>query len=301
VCQAVTTDRSAQAIAELPDYAYLKPLLALNRYLGAIRYDWNRRHWVARALDPGTGEAVISPQGFSWRECRDLLRMLLTIDVAELERARRASAELAAGGPVTSRARRLARPQFRNISFEELLAIDFMSSVDGHGPEHWALVVWDDVVNRGKRFPVPDITPVPRTPLPTARRIPVDVALQYSPCAGLSDPVAEAFGAPPAFVPGGRAGIRLNPLFEGKRAFEVDPEAAGLFEAFEFDGVVARARTATLPAGSAARYYLQLGTIQVPKGRGSSLDMQFRRTAAKAAAGLAGAGPEIAMRRLSCQ
>lgn len=288
VCQQVADDHSAAALAAQPGYEHLGPLVQLNRYLRSIRWDYARRHWLGRNIDPLTGHVAIHPNCFSFAECDRLLRMVLTIDIEEQERAKAVADQIAAGTLAdTGRNRRMAVPQFRNIAPEDLLLIDYLRSVDGFGPEHSALLAFDDVAG-GARFPVPTIAPVPRQPLPDPQFVPLDIVALRAIDAGLRDVEGMFAEVDHPYVDDavtGHATLR-HPNESIAATYELDAEAVDLFYGFEFSERVAEARRSILPACSAARYYLRLGTVRIPLGNSVKVDAQFRRTVSKQHAGL---------------
>lgn len=284
-CQMVGDDRSASALVEA-GHDYLAPLLALNRYLRAIRHDYTRRHWIGKQLDPITGYARWQPNCFSFETTDALMRILLTLDVQEAERAAAVGRALAAGDiQDTPRNRRLATPQFRNLQFDDILAIDFWRSVDGHGPEHAALRAWQDVVVEGQRYPVPDIhPPAASAPLPAPRFMPLPALGEHE---GLAHPVEALAGVGLSVTEHPLTGeiIQRHPSQVDDRHFEIDLEAAVLFEQFEMPRALDEAPEMG-PTG-AARRYLNLGLAPIPSGGLSSLDHQLSRTLTLARAGLA--------------
>lgn len=283
VCQQVADDHSAAALAAQPGYEHLAPLVQLNRYLRAIRWDYRRRHWLGRNIDPLTGHVAVHPNCFSFEECDRLLRMVLTIDLEEGERAQSVANAIATGAVAdTARNRRLAMPQFRNITPEDLVTIDYLRSLDGFGPEHSALLAFDDVF-RGARMPVPTLEPVPRQSLPEPRYVGLDLVALTAIDAGLRDVdgmLAEIDDPYQHDAVTGRTSLR-HPNESDDPTFELDPEAIDLFYGFEFDERVDEALNTVLPACAAARYYLRLGTVRIPRGHSAETDAQFRRTMSK--------------------
>lgn len=283
VCQQVADDHSAAALSAQPGYEHLAPLVQLNRYLRAIRWDYRRRHWLGRNIDPLTGHVAVHPNCFSFEECDRLLRMVLTIDLEERERAQSVANAIAAGAIAdTGRNRRLAMPQFQNITPEDLVTIDYLRSLDGFGPEHSALLAFDDVF-RGARMPVPALDPVPRQSLPEPRYVGLDVVALTAIDAGLRDVdgmLAEIDDPYQHDAVTGRTSLR-HPNESNDPTFELDPEAIDLFYGFAFDERVDEALNTVLPACAAARYYLRLGTVRIPRGHSAETDAQFRRTMSK--------------------
>jgi 3'-phosphoadenosine 5'-phosphosulfate sulfotransferase (PAPS reductase)/FAD synthetase len=263
-CQKVTDDRSLAALASHYEYAYLRPLYDLNRYLRNIRWDFSRRSWIGRTVDPVTGGVRIAPNCLSFDEADRLLRMVLTLDVQESERAE-AHAERLARGEIkdTPRNRRLARPQFQNLDAEALIAIDFMRATDGFGPAHSAVAAWRDVYVLGERYPVPEIEATPRPASMPEARI---ALLGDTDTLGAIDPLESMVNE--------RNNALTPELMEG--TFEIDAEGAELFFALE---ALERAELADQGAfaNQAAHYYLRLGTVSLPHGSREMIDRQMTR------------------------
>lgn len=288
VCQQVADDHSAAVLSEQQGYEHLQPLVRLNRFLRAIRWDFSRRYWLGRNIDPLTGHLVVHPNCFNFETCDQLLRMLLTLDCEEHERAQSVADALQSGAlPDTPRNRRMAEPQFTNLTFDDVVMIDYLRSIDGFGPEHSALLAFQDVVLDGQRFPVPEMDPMPRQALPAPRYVALDAAALRAYDTGLRDVDAMFAEVDDPLVEdavSGRASIR-HPNESEEPTFTIDGEAVELFFQFEFDERVRLARS-ELPVCAAARFYLQLGTIRIPRGRSNETDAQIRRTGAKVRAGL---------------
>ena len=127
-------------LANDAQYAYMRPLNRLRNFLSATRWDMDRRNWLGRTIRDGW--IRIAPDTYSAAMLEDLLRYALTIDADERDAARRE------GKP----------PRFQLVDLEQLFAIDAMWSLQGfHRPFH-GLAIWDEIVNRGARYPVPQVT-----------------------------------------------------------------------------------------------------------------------------------------------
>lgn len=272
-CQKVGDDRSLSALVQTDRYDYLEPLLRLNRYLGNIRWDLTRRSWLGRDIDPATGCVRLAPNCLSFEECDRLLRMVLTIDRDEIERADSVAAAIAEGEIAdTDRNRQLARPQFRNIDEAAIVAIDFLRGVDCFGPAHSALVAWRDVFELGLHYPVLEIEAVER---PDALPEPSYARLDLLPGHGLFDPALSAASDANHAVDADQAG----------EWFDVDQADAAELLAWSLDEWVDLGRRARSPASAALRY-LRAGVITLSRGYESTLDRNMARAQALYDAGL---------------
>src|SRR3546814_4731232 len=81
-------DKSLETMIQFePRYEYAKGLNQLNKFIRAIRYDWNRRNWVGRTIRGGF--IAIEPDTFSPTTVRDIYRYMLQLDFDEEQRAYR--------------------------------------------------------------------------------------------------------------------------------------------------------------------------------------------------------------------
>jgi 3'-phosphoadenosine 5'-phosphosulfate sulfotransferase (PAPS reductase)/FAD synthetase len=272
-CQRVGDDKSLAALVSTDRYDYLGPLLRLNRYLKSIRWDLRRRSWLGRDIDPATGCVRLTPNCFSFDECDRLLRMVLSIDCEEMERAAGVAAALERGEiEDDARNRRLARPQFCNIDESAIVAIDFMRGVDCFGPAHSALAAWRDVYVLGRRYPVPEIEVADR---PDALPEPRYYRLPALPAHGLFDPLL-------SMVAERNHGLTDDDLGD---FFDVDSAAAAAFLSWELEACVAEGKMAR-SASAAALRLIRLGVIAIAKGSEKVLDRHMMRAQAYFDAGL---------------
>ena len=142
LCAAVGRDKSLDAMLESDDkYQYLIPLNKLQRFLVDTQYDLNRRSWLGRTIDDN-GYVAIAPDAYSPTMQRELLSYALTIDRNE---------RIAAG-------RLGIAPRFQLISFEQLIAIDAIWSIQGYHPRPFeAIHIWKSVYEKGKSFEPPAV------------------------------------------------------------------------------------------------------------------------------------------------
>jgi len=104
---------------------------------------------------------------------RELLQYLLTLDVLEEERAEEISNKLI-GGEIENTAynRKMATPQFKLVSREQLVAIEFYWGLLADGSHAFdAMSVWYDIRVLGRRFNIPALPTIKKTKTPLARHI----------------------------------------------------------------------------------------------------------------------------------
>lgn len=288
-CLQVQDDRSMDQMVTEPKHAYMRPLAKFRSYLKNTYYDLSRRTWVGRTIDEN-GYIRFAVDGYSPAQLQDLLKFALTIDIEERQAAGRLG----------------IAPRFQIITMESLLAISAHWSLQGFALPYTALRIYRDI-QRGARYPVPDLAEFPKVPIPAARFIHVGsswnqgVEWQYT---GLRDVMAEAFTG---FDGGGCLGNRTIKTHGEQRTvmnvntadmFTIDPEGASMFFEFELDRLVDEwhgpaARKPLLieghhMAGVEYRFYASYGLLSVAKGQLSRIDEILRRTAYRERLGLAG-------------
>lgn len=284
-CLAVKNDRSMDQMVQEPHNAFMRPLAAFRRFLANTFHDLSRRTWVGRTIDEN-GYIRFAVDGYSPAMLQELLRYALTIDIDEREAA--ASLGIA--------------PRFQIVSLEALLAISAHWSLQGFALPYTALKIYRDI-ERGARYPVPDVPEAPKVAIPPARYIfcgrgwDEGHAWMYT---GLRDVMIDAFGGE------GCVGHR-EIVSKGQRRtimdvansemFSIDAEGAALFMHFELDRVVdewhgPRARPLLMEghhvAGVEYRNYVSYGFLSVAKGQEGKIDEILRRTAWRERLGLAG-------------
>ena len=285
-CLAVKNDRSMDQMVKEPHNAFMRPLAAFRRFLANTFHDLSRRTWVGRTIDEN-GYIRFAVDGYSPAMLQELLRYALTVDIEEREAAARLGIE----------------PRFQIVSMEALLAISAHWSLQGFSLPYTGVAIYRQI-ERGARYPVPEVPEAPKVPIPAARYIHVGRgweeghAFMYT---GLRDVMIDAFGG------SGCIGQR-EIITKGERRtimdvansdmFSIDAEGAALFMQFELDRVVdewhgpgARRGLAIEGdhvAGIENRRYVCYGFLSVAKGQEGKVDEILRRTAWRERLELAG-------------
>ncbi len=275
-CQAVGNDKSLQNMVDFdPKYAYAKPLLKLNQLIRNTRFDWNRRHYVGRTIKAGW--IAIEPDTYHPDFLRTLRRCMIQIDYDERNRA-------AAVGQ---------KPMFQLLPLEMLLTLDAIANLNGVSRP---FEVWADLrdVESGVRYEVPEVDPVPQTPMPETRFLYVgedwDAAFG-GPVQGLRSSYIEALTEMGSCVPELRElsdGHMVWDLETGK-GFSVDEESALLILDFEMDRLIEmHDKWQHTPGGITAGYmwYVSYGVFNLDHSQISFHDEVARRTAWKDKHGL---------------
>ncbi|WP_020201322.1 hypothetical protein [Cupriavidus sp. WS] len=276
VCQMAEDKSLANMIAHDERYAYAAGLHRLNRFIRNTRFDWSRRHWIGRTIR--AGYVKIQPDTYHPSMLRELFRYMLQLDFDEQARAATAG----------------EAPRFELLSLEMIVAIDAMQSLNGVARPFACWADRRDVFERGIRYDIPEVTPVPATPVPAPRFLFVGNEWdQHSPATawtGLRDPFLEAMTAEAACAPrlartpAGRV-IWKTPT---EQQFSVDVESATLLQDFELDRLLDMHDRGVEPGQVTAgyRWYLQYGVLTLSHAQRAEHDQACRRTAFKDRLGL---------------
>ena len=272
-CNAVgAEDKSMNAMIETdPRYAYLKPLSEFRQFTRATRFDLERRNWVMRSIE--NDEIRLMPDAYSPAMVEEMLRIALTIDLRESRRAHLAGE---------------SQPKFQIVSLSDLISIDFQWSRYGlHKPFH-ALHIYNQV-SEGRFTEIPkvadDAFPKPKGLSSIKGTIPVK--FDFDKQDGLSNYMLEAFASECGFE-AKKAGKYTVTDYGTVSSVEVDDEGAELFLSFEADRMIELYHSDDVDPTTAARIYLQYGTVALsPKGL-SDNETIVRRTQAMWRAGMNG-------------
>lgn len=278
-CVAVKDDTSMTAMLESdPDYAYMRGLNQLQKFLLATQYDWDRREPIGRTINKA-GYVTIQPDTYSASMREELLRYCLTLDRREL---------------IASQEAGLSEPRFEIITIEALIAIDAEWSRQGlFGPFH-AMKIYRDIFVDGEEYDIPKLEPIPRTPLPAPRYVYVgndwDEGEEYA-YTGLRNPMYEAFAG------GCIEGDMTRPISNGQCVtnnfttedqFTIDLEGAE-FVMMDMNHLIDTYHDDPFyRATYGYQHYLTLGTFSLAKSQVSKADAILRRTAFRERHGLTG-------------
>jgi len=285
LCTLVDTDKSMENMLSQDRYAYMSGLNQLRNFLSNTRWDLGRRSWLGRTIKEGY--VRIAPDAYSPAMMEELLRYSLTIDQREREAAERAG----------------IRPRFQLVSVQHLFAIDAMWSLQGfHRPFH-ALKIYDDIIDKGKRFDVPEVSAPSRPTMPPGRFLPVGAnwdegeRLAYT---GLRSVVAEMVKNE------GDGCMGTRELKDGRHVldmntselFDIDAETA-YFVLDDRHALLRDHHDNPLAHSTAAYvYYAGLGMLSIRSGLQGEVDTILRRTNFKERHGIAGEveiGPLMAL------
>lgn len=274
-CQQSEDKSLENMVAYDPRYHYAAGLVKFNKFIRATRYDWSRRTWLSRTIK--VGYIAIKPDTYHPRMLRELFRYMLQLDFDEQTRARRE------GG----------RPMFHLLPIDMIVAIDSIWSLNGIAPSFAAWADYRDIFQRGIRYDIPDIEPVPEAPMPEARYLYVgnewdgDQAETFT---GMRDAYTEALTELSPCQPELRTTPDGRSIWDvdTNTSFTVDMESACMLLEFELDSMLAKHDAGMNPGGvtSGYKFYLQYGALNLSHSQALEHDYILRRTEFKDRLGL---------------
>lgn len=275
VCQQAEDKSLENMIAYDTRYSYAAGLVKFNKFLRATRYDWSLRHWLGRTIRGGF--IAIKPDTYHPSMQRALFRYMLQLDFDEQTRA----------------AEKGERPMFHLLPIDMIVAIDSIWSLNGFAPSFAVWADYRDIFQRGIRYGIPDIEPVPETPMPEARYVHVgtewdgDHAEAFTGMrSAYTEALTELSPCQPELrtTPDGRSIWDVNT----NTSFSVDMESACMLLDFELDSMLAKYDAGTNPGGvtSGYKFYLQYGALNLSHSQALEHDYILRRTEFKDRLGL---------------
>ncbi len=169
LCTAVSNDRSTIQMIEgnYEKYGYLENLNRIQQALAKSQYNWNLRGGVGRTLYTN-GYLELKHDTFSISFLTRLLHALISADYLEERRAAILANKLAAAQvPDTARNRRMAKPQFKHITPDIVIYLDFIWSLHGYSNEVFqAAYTWNRVYHYGELELFDDLESLNRSPTP---------------------------------------------------------------------------------------------------------------------------------------
>lgn len=298
-CLKVSDDTSMRKMLWDPDNEYMRPLYEMREFLKRTENDLSRRRWIGRDFHPITQAVTVFPNCYNSETCELLLRALLSIDVREQRRAAGVADELAAGTiEDTPRSRRMAKPQFQNITLPMVFLIDFYWALDHFfdRPYH-ALWIYRDVVERGNLIDVPVANDLPRPTMPELRYLPYTAEFRPRGLGALDElsfmTCFEAEGDLLASDVFGEEATEILPSWAHSDLIEIDEESMALWMGAFFDAAMVAHDSGTGSPVAAASSLLRIGVVGYPHGRKADLNRYFDRSVVMGAMGLTGRlGPD---------
>lgn len=289
LCQAVGLDRSMENLlnADPEKYGYMAILNRLQRFIAKRRYSWEDRHPVGRTVYEG-GYIKIQPDVYSPKFLERLLHICCSADYVEQQRADDVAEKLAYGLlEDNAHNRRMSRPQFRIVSEEAVVHVDFMWAFHHFNDKPFkALEIYHRVWAHGELDLLTDepaMPVVPQSPIPKPVWLKVGKFGDDSLFDGLADPVAEM-----TYFDGGddertarviktKDGLRHVVSFSEENEVTVDEESANFVLWIEYPRLKSAVESGEYTAGGAAQFYLRFGTVSLCKGKSALYHKMMQR------------------------
>lgn len=265
------TDKSMVSMLKEEKHRHMQSLNDFRNLLVNTQHDMGRRELVGRQISEA-GYLPVRPDVYNLGFRRDLLAYLLTLDILEEERAEQMEADILAGKVAdTPEHRRLATPQFENVSLAQLVAVDFHWSMHHYASHAFpAVSLWYEIRVLGRRYAVPKLERLPKAPIPEKRWFPVGSFDRDAPVDGLRDYLAEQWNPylhPERPLRHREVNGKRTVWFEEEDGFEVDAEKACLFVTCEYEGMFIESRHHS--AIESARFWLNEEIVKLPSGMAS--------------------------------
>lgn len=276
---------SAMIDSEPETFGFMEGINRLRNFIVRTQHDFGRREWFQRGISD-IGYVALSPDNYSSRMRRELLRYMLTLDIREQERAEEHAGALSRGDIADTPAnRRLAHPQFEWVTPKMLLAIDFAWGIYGAFEHAFpALREWYEIVHLGRRYDIPEVAEdeYPRIPVPEKRYFYIGAYEHPWKIDGLRNAYAEAINPsrrpdrPPfgAYRDAETGETRRVAYFEEEDELNIDGMEANLF-LMEYEEIYFA--TLSLENADGVRYLLDRGLVKVGRGQIATYDKIARR------------------------
>jgi len=274
-------DKSMESLVKEPKHVHLEGLNRFRNYLIATQWDLSLRELVGRTISPA-GYLRVQADTYSYEHRMSLLRMLLTLDALEIERAERHTEDLHAGiieDNVTNR--ELCDVQFEMINSQQLVAIDFQLGMHHYCTHAFpALSAWYEVHELGRRHAIPSvIDPVQKGAIPLHGWFKVGNFDASVPTDGLRSYESELWNS--YLNPGRPSSYAVTPegdrvcYFEESDVLSVDPVDANLMVNCEFKHLYLDAQRST--GLESSRFWLNKAFVKLPKGKAGIYNHMAKR------------------------
>lgn len=234
-------DPSMESMVKESRHAHMAGLNRLRNYIAAMQNDLARRELIGRTRS-AAGYLAVSADVLNFHTRMELLKMMLTLDKLEQERAEAMEEAIACGEvEATEENRALAEVQFEIINFSQLVAIDWFLSMHPFCPHAMpAISAWYEVHHLGRRVYVPENPPViPKQPVELHGWFKVGNYDDQVPTWGLYSHEVERWNAyrhPDRVSAYAQAGEGLKTVyFEEADQMKVDAEQACMYVTCMFD------------------------------------------------------------------
>lgn len=272
VCLKLSRDHSLENMIKEDRFAWMKPLSDFRNYIGYHHWNPDKRRWLARSVNTD-GTIDLNPSSYSAAHTEDLLRFALTIQRREYEAAYAGDFE----------------PRFTLLREADVIAIELLWSRYGFHEPAKALSIWDEVMNRGLNYVVPELNPEESPYTRTDIRIRGDKTLPFADHEfdrafnGFRDLEAATAGVERTVV---KKNGKVFAQAEVGGAFDVDEEAAELFLGIELHRTLEMAKTSS--ATAVYHKLIRMGVVTLKSGSESEQDRILAISNQIARVGLAG-------------
>jgi 3'-phosphoadenosine 5'-phosphosulfate sulfotransferase (PAPS reductase)/FAD synthetase len=272
VCLKLSRDHSLENMIKEDRFAWMKPLSDFRNYIGYHHWNPDKRRWLARSVNTD-GTIDLNPSSYSASHTEDLLRFALTIQRREYEAAYDGGFE----------------PRFTLLREADLIAIELLWSRYGFHEPAKALSIWDEVMNRGLNYVVPELNPEESPYTRADIRIRGDKILPFADDEfhrafnGFRDLDAATAGVERTVV---KKNGKVFAQAEVGGAFDVDEEAAELFLGIELHRTLEMAKTSS--ATAVYHKLIRMGVVTLKSGSESEQDRILAISNQIARVGLAG-------------
>lgn len=270
-------DKGAQQLALSPKYPYYENLARFRDALGVYSCDLSKRNWMGRTLDPETGTIGVFPNTLHPEAAEELLRMYLSMDRMERDRARKRTKAMEeksakfqqAGLTFNDPWPHLNEPQFTAMSLRQILVLTACCAREDFGAPLWPIRAWMDVMLKGELTTIPEVDRDRIRPpkMPKTRYIQVSQSM-FERAWGLDNPleIASKFD-----------GDMVEPIAVGDQISAGDDDAVAFWMMDELPRLFA-----SHPASNAALlgHMIRWGVIQVSSRQWSFCDYKARQHAA---------------------
>lgn len=261
-CNRVGSDKSMENMLAQEQFSYMAPLNQFRQWIRDSHYNPKNRNWLARSVNED-GSIRIAPVAYSPGHCEMMLKIALTIQVREEERADQAGES----------------PKFYILCEEDILAIEVLWARYGYQSSMRACEIFKEIYSGGARYDIPHI-PADEiyNALPAHKPVTVPFVdslfddVQF----GLRDLSLAAIDQEATVV---NSNGRIVNDIGTDQYMNIDPEGAELFFGFPELGVdhaLSKYGHQTTAPSSGFFYLARLGVFSIAKGRHMDFDRMLR-------------------------
>jgi len=286
MCLAISKDKSLESMInnEPEKYGHLKNVNAVRNYLANTQHDNSKRTIFGQTISKA-GYINCRPDNYNGSMRQSLLAYFITLDQDERERAETHAEKWYAGElENTPSNERLCDIQFEFVSFEKLMAIDFIWSVQVVSERAFpALQIWHDVVELGRKKypPVLGEDQIKHDKIPAKRHLFVGDDASLDGNDGLRNIYLEAtnerrgLSAYSSYIDKASGEERRVAPHQTERKMTIDKQEACAFVTCEFPEIVFDVMHDNSRDGAA--FLLHTGIVKLGSGKVRTYDLMAKR------------------------